>query len=189
MNDLVKAWKLRKFCPILYFSSNISEASTKPVFDYKEWSEIKGIPNSPAADKLFKHYHFQGNRQRYDNIIEIETNKLFSVDDIIRLQKKIMRFLYKRKIVIETLPTSNVRISNNKDYSTYHLWNWLKWEKGNKIPNIVVGTDDTGIFATNIYNEYAHIYCEYIKMDGKKEADGLSLINRLEKNGRKFRFE
>ena len=37
--------------------------------------------------------------------------------------------------MIETLPTSNIRISHHYNYDTYHLWNWLKWEKeGKAIP-------------------------------------------------------
>ena len=40
-------------------------------------------------------------------------------------------------------------IGNHHDYSTYYLYNWYKWKKeGKALPPIVVGTDDTGIFAT-----------------------------------------
>ena len=62
--------------------------------------------------------------------------------------------MHHRQIVIETLPTSNVVIGHHHSFSTYHLYNWYKWSKeGEKIPAIVVGTDDAGIFATNIFSD------------------------------------
>src|SRR5690606_35626475 len=99
-------------------------------------------------------------RKYYDEIIEINTCELFTPDDFTALQLALLKVLHRREIVIETLPTSNVRIGHHDDFSTYQLWNWIRWEsEGNQIPPIVGGSDDTGFFATNIFNEYAHIYC------------------------------
>lgn len=68
--------------------------------------------------------------------------------------------MHKKEIVIESLPTSDIRRGHHHGFATYHLWNWMKWEdEGESIRTIVLGTDDTGIFATNTYNEYANIYC------------------------------
>lgn len=36
-----------------------------------------------------------------------------------------------------------------------------QWKKAGKpIPSIVLGTDNVGIFATNIYNKYCNLYCQ-----------------------------
>jgi hypothetical protein len=83
-----------------------------------------------------------------------------------------------------------VRIGPHLDHDTYHLWNWIKWEKeGHPIPPIVVGVDDAGIFATNIYNEYANIYCHLTCQCKMTHNEAMNLIERLDKNGQRYRFE
>ena len=90
---------------------------------------------------------------------------------------------------IETLPTSNVRIGHHHTFDTYHLWNWIKWEKdGHSIPSIVVGSDDTGIFATNIYNEYANIYCKLVHIHGMSRSQAMDVIYKLDRNAQIYKF-
>jgi len=106
------------------------------------------------------------------------------------LQQTILKHMHKKEVVIETLPTSNVRIGQHHSFDTYHLWNWVKWEEeGHSIPPIVVGTDDTGIFATNIYNEYANIYCHLTCQCRMVHHDAMSLIEKLDKNASIYRFQ
>ena len=95
----------------------------------------------------------------------------------------------KKEIVIETLPTSNVRIGFHKDFSTYHLFNWTKWRaEGKSIPPIVVGSDDTGIFATNIYNEYANIYCMLLNTHHMPHSQIMDIIKRLDEDSHIYKF-
>lgn len=71
----------------------------------------------------------------------------------------------------------------------YHLWNWIKWEKdGHSIPPIVVGSDDTGIFATNIYNEYANIYCKLVHIHGMSRSQAMDVIYKLDRNAQIYKF-
>jgi hypothetical protein len=101
-----------------------------------------------------------------------------------------LKILHQKEIVIETLPTSNVRIGHHHDFSTYHLWKWFAWEaEGHPIPPIVAGTDDTGIFATSIYNEYANIYCHLTNSGMMTHNKAMQIIERLEENSRVYRFE
>lgn len=105
------------------------------------------------------------------------------------LQLMLLRYLNEKEIVIETLPTSNVRIGHHHTYDTYHLWNWIKWEnEGNPIPPIVVGTDDPGIFATNIYNEYSNIYCKLVYVHHVSRNQAMSVIEKLDKNSQIYKF-
>lgn len=113
-----------------------------------------------CKEKLFLSYHTNFVAKKYDEIIVIKTEDVFDRHQLTKLQLLILKFLHDREIVIETLPTSNVAIGHHHGFETYHLYNWYKWRKeGHAIPPIVVGTDDAGIFATNIYNEYCNIYC------------------------------
>jgi adenosine deaminase len=93
-----------------------------------------------------------------------------------------------KEIVIEALPTSNVRIGHHRSFKTYHLRDWLNWnERDANVPPIVIGTDDTGIFATNIFNEYANLY--QMLISSKKSARvSISAIKMLEENSLTYRF-
>lgn len=69
------------------------------------------------------------------------------------------------------------KLSKRRD-KAFHLYNWYCWEKeGYPVPPNVVGTDDTDIFATNIYNEYCNIFLSFcIKKD---EYSGCNPIYRI----------
>ncbi|ALU28104.1 hypothetical protein [Myroides odoratimimus] len=96
----------------------------------------------------------------------------------------------KKEIVIETLPMSNVRIGFHQDFSTYHLWNWIKWKKeGVGVPPIIIGSDDTGIFATNIYNEYANVYLMLIQYYNLSHTEAMNVLEEFKRNGDVYRFK
>ena len=189
---LLKAWLLRKYCPMLLFSNKREFAEPYSVYCEEEWCEIeKKLPNRKEniLVKVLEKYHNNVYRKRYDEIIEIDALALFDVDAIKELQLAILKYMHKKEIVIETLPTSNVRIGQHHNFNTYHLWNWVEWEEqGHPIPPIVVGTDDTGIFATNIYNEYANIYCNATCRCKMTHEKAMRLIERLDKNASIYKF-
>ena len=51
-----------------------------------------------------------------------------------------------------------------------------------------MGTDDAGIFATNIYNEYVNIYCNLIYVHQISRNKALEVIEKLNKNALIYRF-
>lgn len=185
-------WLIRRFCPSLLFSDSKEDAKILETFDDREWEEIKKELTNYQSDErvqLLREYHSKKCRDEYNKIIEIETDEFYSAADLEQLQLLVLEFLHEREIVIETLPTSNVRIGHCPNFDTYHLWNWLRWEKeGKAIPPIVVGTDDAGIFATNIYNEYANIYCNLVTANKVSHNDAMRIIENLDKNGRIYKF-
>lgn len=106
-----------------------------------------------------------------------------------KMQLLILKYLHDKDLVIETLPTSNVIIGHHHDFSTYHLYNWWKWGKeGFSIPPIVVGTDDAGIFATNIYNEYCNIFCMLKYHKNMNSNDIITFIRQLDESSRIYAF-
>lgn len=208
LKTLEDAWLLRKYCPLLMKTLSLSEQEARTHFvgecekedikecstyDYMEWSEIRketGSFDPPAeAINLYLDYHRAYFRERYEQIMEVEVESIFTLEEMTVLQLALLEFLHEKEIVIETLPTSNVRIGHHSSFATYHLWNWLKWEEeGNRIPPIVVGTDDAGIFATNIYNEFANIYCLLTHGHEWSHSKAMEVIARLERNARIYRF-
>ena len=119
--------------------------------------------------------HSKNARKRYDEVIAQNSRSLLSVEQLEILQTIVLEYLSKKGIVIESLPTSNMRISYYKTWEEYHLEPWLDNSPDNGLkPAVVLGTDDPGIFMTNIYNEYA---CAYLHLEKK----GHSPTSRIQK--------
>lgn len=188
---LERAWQIRKFCPILLLKSSHADAKLTSVYNPEEWTQIESL-NLTASDDVYQinfHYHLSKKRSKYDKIINIKTDEIFPADELELLQKEMLAYMHHKEIIIETLPTSNVRIGHHHDYDTYHLWNWLKWnDEGFSIPPIVVGTDDTGIFATNILNEYANIYCHLTSSGKLSHTKAIELVSKLDKTSNIYKF-
>ncbi len=195
ISALEKAWQLRKCCPFHLLKSKSAIASSI-VFDQEEWMFAKEAALITDAKTLDSHYteilqayHSTKHRKEFNEIISVKTVDIFGEQGLESLQLAVLDFMNKREIVIETLPTSNVRIGFHRGYETYHLWNWLRWKKeGKSVPPIVVGSDDTGIFATNIYNEYANIYCMLVYKHELSHNDAITIVKELNEDSKVYGF-
>lgn len=97
--------------------------------------------------------------------------------------------MHEKEIVIEVNPTSNLRIGYHSSLSTYQLFRWYNWKnEGKAIPPIVLGSDDSGIFSTNIYNEYALIYCYLVHEKKQYRNDVIKFIEDICANSRIYAF-
>lgn len=195
---LEKAWRMRECCPVHALEKEKANTQLKQVFNDDEWDfpikanyiENRSEMEQNRAGQAFQRYHDAKYRKDYDKIITINPFEIISAEQIELLQLALLAEMNKREIVIETLPTSNVRIGFHRDFSTYHLKNWIKWrDEGKSIPPIVVGSDDTGIFATNIYNEYANIYCTMVNDHQIPHAKAMEVIKKLDEDSQIYRFE
>lgn len=157
ISDLIEAWKLRKWDPENLLTSSISDID--PLKEDK-WKSISELSFSGNTINFLKHYH--RNIKEYNKKILIDFD-IINEDVISQLQQKLLFIINDKEVIVETLPTSNVRIGIYKDHKEHHLKKWIKEDFITNLPKIVVGCDDAGIFATNIYNEYAHIYMMYQK--------------------------
>ena len=145
--------------------------------------------NPDETEILFLQYHQKETDARYNRIIEVPTYDIFDSAALVRMQQLLLKELHDREIVIETLPTSNVVIGSHHDFSTYHLLNWLSWKKeGVPIPPIVLGTDDVGIFATNIYIEYCNLYCQLLYKKQWNSNEIMEIIKELDYNAKIDQF-
>ena len=166
MYELISAWKIRKEDPLD--------------------NEMKFIS---TEEQIFRFRHSEKGRGLGNKIINIDTYDIFGEQDLVRLQLLLLKKMHQQQIVIETLPTSNIIIGQHHDFKTYHVYNWYKWGKeGHEIPPIVVGCDDAGIFATNIFNEYSHIYCILVFDRGVSPLDAMNFIRHLIHNSDAYRF-
>ena len=168
ISDLIEGWKERKKDPLLMDET---------------------IDSVVAAQKIHQAYHTREVRKRGKEIVSIDTYDIFGPQDLVCLQQLLLKFMHQKQIVIETLPTSNIIIGQHHGFESHHLYNWYKWGKdGLKVPAIVVGSDDAGIFATNIYNEYCHIYCLLTFDKGLSHHETIAYIERLMHNAKVYAF-
>lgn len=165
MNQLIEAWKCRKYDPLIVF--NWRKPSFFDTFENDELNEYNNIDKNVHI--LYEKYHTKEYIENYNKMIQIEPLEIFDCKSLRILQNCMIDFLNSKNIAVETLPTSNVRISYYKNYKEHHLSRWLGLDdKQDSRPNVVIGSDDTGIFSTNLQNEYLHIYkvlCERLNED------------------------
>lgn len=195
---LRNAWLLRQYCPFHSLATSRASVSQKLIYNSDEWRfwyengfiGKSGTPSQDEAVHILQFYHDYRHRYNFDKIIKIKPFGIFDEQQLEILQLNLLDQMSRKEIVIETLPTSNVRIGFHADFSSYHLCNWIGWrEDGKNIPPIVVGTDDTGIFATNIYNEYANIYSLLVNAKRKSPVDAMKIIESFDENSRIYAFK
>jgi hypothetical protein len=117
---------------------------------------------------------------------------ILNVDTLKTLQGCVLKVLNQRRMAIESLPSSNVRISIHQRYEDHHSLNWLGFGAGSlRIPvDVVVGSDDPGIFATSLRMEYAQLM-RCLREESRHSGDQFDPLQPIEKiclNAKAFRF-
>lgn len=181
---LVEAWRLRKYNPFLYLEQKVPTLGDDwdYVDSFKEYSSIQEKLRNDDLYTIWSIYHRKRKgSNEYDKLIEIDTDSIISIENISIIQDLILQKMAQKGIVIEALPSSNLNISYYQHLSEYHLERWLNTDQQKVLlPPIVLGTDDPGIFMTNIFNEYARAYMHL-------ETQGRSSSNRIHKIEDMFR--
>jgi hypothetical protein len=145
------------------------------------------VRDHPLAYAVFRERHRR--RTRIEKLVEIETGWL-TTPALAQLQTSVLRTLAHEGIAIETLPTSNVRISAYRRFSEHHLFRWLGLTDNGfpTVPSICIGSDDTGIFATSLRNEYASILDTLSRRLDVPRDQAMGIIERLNRTGSAYRF-
>jgi adenosine deaminase len=113
-----------------------------------------------------------------------------SDDAFAALQDHVLAEVARRGIALETLPTSNLRISFYREMKEHHLFRWMGLAEpplANR-PAVVVGSDDPGIFATNLRNEYAAVGAVLREAFGLSAPEALGRLQKLAEDARIHRF-
>ena len=113
------------------------------------------------------------------------------------IQKEMIHKIAEKGIAIECCPSSNIMIGGFERYDKHPIFTFkpIVSKPADPIINVSINTDDKGIFATNISNEYSLITLAMMKM---KDENGHRLYNdetiydyieRVRKNGMMQRFK
>ena len=99
------------------------------------------------------------------------------ITDVAKLQEKLYATIEQAGIFIETNPTSNLMIGGFERYIDLPLFRFHTINgQGHKLP-VSINTDDKGIFATSLKNEYSFVA---VALRKEKDADGNRLWNDKE---------
>lgn len=191
---LRKAWQLRSYDPDFLFGLK-SRQEVLALYDYEELLSCEKNMSDRFVESVLRKYHApsQGStlsqyRNAYDELIEIKIGQLLSCDQLNTVQDIVLDMVSKQGIVIESLPSSNLRISYYQNFDEYHIGRWTEAERTNgSIPAVVFGSDDPGIFMTNIYNEYARVYC-YLSRKSMPSVERLDMMKKVRESSEIYKF-
>ena len=147
--------------------------------------------HSEAPLQLYKRWRLDPHvRRRQNELVEVPVDYL-GEQLLIQLQQVIQHRLCDREIAVESLLTSNLRISQYEDIGQHHLLRWLGI-RGYEVPgdaalNVCLGSDDPGIFVTDIKNEYYHLY-NILQHIGISSSEAMDHIKRIHTTGRIYSF-
>ncbi|MCQ2313122.1 MAG: hypothetical protein MJZ84_06730 [Paludibacteraceae bacterium] len=121
------------------------------------------------------------------NIIEI----------VEQIQQEMIRFIAEKGIAIECCPSSNLKIGRFSRYDEHPIFKFRPIDKDTHMPllNVSINTDDRGVFATSLYNEYSLIALAMMKMkdeNGHRKYNDETVydyIERIRLNGQQQRFK
>lgn len=146
------------------------------------------VASSGAAYEVFSQRHAL-DPKRADERVDVEAAQI-SKEAFAALQDHVLGLVNGRGVALETLPTSNLRISFYDVMAEHHLYRWLGL-CGPTItnrPTVCVGSDDPGIFATNLRNEYAAIGSVLRHRFKLTASEAAGRLKQLNANGRVHRF-
>lgn len=180
------SWKLRGDNPQNYVEGKYQKKVSIDFWEKCSVSTDKALEElrkNPRTVKLYATYHFNKDvKVRGMESEEIKIDKRF-FKIIKELQIKLQKDLAKKNICIETNPSSNYVIGTFKRYDEhpisklYNLGLTYDAEKLNDCPqlSVSINTDDQGVFATYLENEYALIA---LSMEKATNDDGELLFNQ-----------
>ena len=182
-----EAWKIRGDDPLLY------------AHGYFRWYDDETLETRARVNNVFpKKFDIRYNPEvfllnyyyHYNNDIRQEGNKRIEVivkPDYIRvvamIQKEMQKRIGRRGIAIETNPTSNYVIGTFRNYEKHPIFNFYNknltydMEELKKCPqlSVSVNTDDQGVFATSLENEYALLANA---LENAKDKNGKFIYNK-----------
>lgn len=162
-----RAWKIRGDHPKLYERGFFEkQGDLEDAFEHCTFNEqypkedIRYIPEVGILNYLY-HYN-KSVKKEGSKIYYFEVNAGY-IKTVAAIQKKMQNWIGKKGIGIETNPSSNYKISNIDKYEEHPILQFynkgltVDQSKLNECPqlNVSINTDDQGVFATSLQNEYS----------------------------------
>lgn len=187
---LMRAWDLRHLDPLVALGANGLADETLDPLRQKEFTLVEEAKKGDAeAFALWRSYHEDSVYRRGAAMITLDREDFFSAEMLGLMQEYALEEMRKRRLVLEALPTSNVRISFYNSHREHHILRWLGISgKAAGVP-VVLGSDDPGIFATNMRNEYSHLLRELDEACPDRLGEVYSYLEMLVRNGKMWRFK
>lgn len=195
-SELERAMRLRHLN--LHFLMKSREASSQwaDAFFSDHWrAEAKLVQDAQRDNKLDLDmlwiWHSDRNLwKRSEALCEVDT-AFFDTKIFIRIQQVLMSEVNNRKVVIETLPSSNVRISQYHNFREHHALRWMRVpgfvEDGDPEIMVSLGSDDPGIFAGDLNGEFYQLYAA-LRNEGIGDKTALDYLAPVNERGRQYRF-
>ncbi|URL02948.1 hypothetical protein L4F91_05050 [Avibacterium sp. 20-126] len=162
----------------------------KVILDLYEISLVKSIPRDTLCllrDRWFNVKTFTKYEEK-----EKVCSDFFSENFLVKCQQYVQKLISEKSIVIESLITSNVRISIYNSIKDHHIFRWLRIAnrkiEGDYPMIIVLGSDDPGIFSTDLRNEIYHIFSILKYEFDYSDEKAISVIKMLNNNGFIYHF-
>lgn len=189
-HNLFISYKGRSLDPLIYCGFKNRCDCLDPL-DLEEFNMVDNFEsNYPQEFQLLKEYHKNDVREKFNKIITVKLDPNWD-EAIFTIQQSIIRLLNSREIAIETMPTSNVKISFYENYKDHHIFNWFhpipEENKKTETPYLVLASDDPGIFSNNLRIEFTHLYEAAIDKGATPQQVELWL-KALNENAKRFRF-
>lgn len=128
--------------------------------------------------------------QRSESMVTVRADYL-DAETYVQLQQELMRTVSARGVLIETLPSSNVRISHYRNFAEHHAMRWMRvpgfLEEGDPSIMVTLGSDDPGIFAGDLNSEFYQLYAA-LRGHGLGDKEALAFLAPLNERGRQYRF-
>ncbi len=177
------------------FMKDPEKYSRMTLFNECIYAEIQKIQehhrNNPSA--LARCWKWQSDRDLWtasEAFISVDS-KYLSPQEYVLLQQILMREVNQRGVVIETLPSSNVRISHYRGFEQHHALRWMSTPKKSKENDpkvlLALGSDDPGIFANDLLSDFYHLFIA-LKNTGLDETESLNRVAEINARGRSHRF-
>lgn len=185
---LWKAWELRKHDP-RFIDSDAVPVHQNSTLEYRIRQEEErscGTAQFKSACQELRKYHAK--RARWNTIITIHPDEQPSRDLLQAVQDAIITEMRDKNILVEVLPTSNVRISHYTATEDHHVMRWLNPDDPRPAPQVVLGTDDPGIFSTTLRNEYSLVLQKLQKLYPGHCEKPYEILRHLIENGLCYRF-
>ena len=189
---LYEAWQMRSLDPLTAFGQRGSR-TIAPIEFKSEFDKVDFARANEEVYRLWERYHgvvgdMAARRKAAIQVTLGAADEPLAAEEMRILQDRVLDHILRQGVAIEVLPTSNVRIGVYDSYAEHHMMRWLGLRGGGPKVPICIGSDDPGIFATNIRNEYAHVLRELRKAMSGTSRDAYSELSRLVENGKTYRF-
>lgn len=115
--------------------------------------------NTDFASLIYSHYERNKDcREQGKKPVMVKVPESFAAD-VANLQLALLNFIENKGIVIETNPSSNIKIGRFDRYDMHPitLFHNVGKDEGKHSMVVTINTDDKGVFATSLKNEYSLI--------------------------------